>query len=146
MCVCNDVNPRYMVYNYYIIVCLFVSMCSQGGDFKVSGIAFQWNDGLFGMALAPTGDGYSTLYYHPLSSGMEFSVNTRFLRDQQRAGTAGMFNLLEYIYWRRHTYIILLLSRAIIQATCPLLYGNGYFEQRIPSCDIMALKYTHPTL
>ncbi|EFN88455.1 Protein yellow [Harpegnathos saltator] len=60
----------------------------QGGDFKVSGIAFQWNDGLFGMALAPTGDGYSTLYYHPLSSGMEFSVSTRFLRDPQRASTA----------------------------------------------------------
>ncbi|XP_014485527.1 PREDICTED: protein yellow-like isoform X1 [Dinoponera quadriceps] len=60
----------------------------QGGDFKVSGITFQWNDGLFGMALAPTGDGYSTLYYHPLSSGMEFSVSTRFLRDPQRTSTA----------------------------------------------------------
>lgn len=64
---------------------------SQGGDFKVSGISFQWNDGLFGMALAPTGDGYSTMYYHPLSSGMEFSVSTRLLRDPQRASAAGMF-------------------------------------------------------
>ncbi|XP_077276653.1 L-dopachrome tautomerase yellow-b [Temnothorax americanus] len=60
----------------------------MGGDFKVSGISFQWNDGLFGMALAPTGDGYSTMYYHPLSSGMEFSVSTRLLRDPQRASAA----------------------------------------------------------
>lgn len=43
------------------------------------------------MALAPTGDGYSTMYYHPLSSGMEFSVTTRFLRDPQRVSVAGMF-------------------------------------------------------
>jgi len=41
------------------------------------------------MALAPTGDGYSILYYHALSSGMEFSVNTRLLRDPQRASAAG---------------------------------------------------------
>ncbi|KYN03197.1 Protein yellow [Cyphomyrmex costatus] len=60
----------------------------MGGEFKVSGISFQWNDGLFGMALAPTGDGYSTMYYHPLSSGMEFSVSTRLLRDAQRASVA----------------------------------------------------------
>ncbi|XP_039313570.1 protein yellow isoform X2 [Solenopsis invicta] len=60
----------------------------MGGEFKVSGISFQWNDGLFGMALAPTGDGYSTLYYHPLSSGMEFSVSTRLLRDPLRASSA----------------------------------------------------------
>lgn len=69
------------------MVCCF----SQGGEFKVSGISFQWNDGLFGMALAPTGDGYSTMYYHSLSSGMEFSVSTRLLRDAQRANAAGMF-------------------------------------------------------
>ncbi|XP_011251659.1 protein yellow [Camponotus floridanus] len=60
----------------------------MGGEFKVSGIPFQWNDGLFGMALAPTGDGYSTMYYHPLSSGMEFSVTTRLLRDPQRVSAA----------------------------------------------------------
>ncbi|KAL6426828.1 hypothetical protein ACFW04_009264 [Cataglyphis niger] len=60
----------------------------MGGEFKVSGISFQWNDGLFGMALAPTGDGYSIMYYHPLSSGMEFAVTTRLLRDPQRASAA----------------------------------------------------------
>ncbi|XP_029668452.1 protein yellow-like isoform X2 [Formica exsecta] len=60
----------------------------MGGEFKVSGISFQWNDGLFGMALAPTGDGYSTMYYHPLSSGMEFAVTTRLLRDPQRVSAA----------------------------------------------------------
>ena len=55
----------------------------------MSGISFQWTDGLFGMALAPTGDGYSTLYFHPLSSSMEFSVTTKLLRDPKRATSSG---------------------------------------------------------
>ncbi|XP_033226339.1 uncharacterized protein LOC117178905 [Belonocnema kinseyi] len=55
----------------------------QSSDFNVSGITFHWNDGIFGMALQPSGDGYSTLYFHPLCSTKEFSVSTKFLRDQQ---------------------------------------------------------------
>lgn len=75
-----------------------VPLSPQGGEFKVSGIAFQWNDGLFGMALEPTGDGYSTMYYHALSSGMEFSVSTRFLRNPRLTSTAGtrVRNLFAY--------------------------------------------------
>lgn len=56
------------------------------GDFNVSGINFQWNDALFGMALsAPSPDGYSTLYFHPLASTNEFSVSTKILRDEMLA-------------------------------------------------------------
>lgn len=57
----------------------------QSGEFNVSGVAFQWTDGIFGLALAPADDGYSTLYFHPLSSTMEFSVSTKFLRDPERS-------------------------------------------------------------
>lgn len=64
----------------------------QSGEFNVSGIAFQWTDGLFGVALAPSADGYSTLYFHPLCSTMEFSVNTRLLRDPDRAAMPDSFH------------------------------------------------------
>lgn len=58
-------------------------------EFNVSGISFQWTDGLFGMGLAPTNDGYSVMYFHPLSSTMEFSVSTKLLRDPERATSPG---------------------------------------------------------
>ncbi|KAI4456295.1 protein yellow-related [Holotrichia oblita] len=52
------------------------------GDMNVSGINFQWADGVFGLALsAADGDGFSTLYFHPMTSTNEFSVNTRYLRN-----------------------------------------------------------------
>lgn len=66
--------------------CFFI----QGGEFNVSGVAFQWTDGIFGMALAPTGDGYSILYFHPLSSTMEFSVSTKILRDPEQVNSPGI--------------------------------------------------------
>lgn len=54
------------------------------GEFNVSGISFQWNDGLFGLALSSAdNDGFSTLYFHPLTSTNEFSVNTKYLRDEK---------------------------------------------------------------
>ncbi|KAG7208906.1 hypothetical protein KM043_015087 [Ampulex compressa] len=64
----------------------------QGGEFNVSGISFQWTDGLFGMALESTNDGYSTMYFHPLSSSMEFSVSTKLLRDPERAESSEIFH------------------------------------------------------
>lgn len=64
----------------------------KGGEFNVSGIAFQWSDGLFGLSLYPEADGYSTLYFHPLCSTMEFSVSTRLLRDQDRVSLPGKFH------------------------------------------------------
>ena len=61
----------------------------QAGEFNVDGVVFHWSDGVFGLALAPTGDGYSTLYFHPLTSTMEFSVSTKILRDPDRVTTPG---------------------------------------------------------
>ncbi|XP_015597382.1 protein yellow [Cephus cinctus] len=64
----------------------------QGGEFLVAGVTFHWTDGIFGMALAPTGDGYSTLYFHPLSSTMEFAVSTQLLRDPDRSTSPKSFH------------------------------------------------------
>ncbi|XP_065090329.1 protein yellow [Ochlerotatus camptorhynchus] len=56
------------------------------GNYTITGISFQWDDGLFGMALSrPQNDGFSTMYFHPLSSTNEFSVSTRILRNQTLA-------------------------------------------------------------
>ncbi|CAL7933723.1 unnamed protein product [Xylocopa violacea] len=74
----------------------------QGGEFNVSGISFQWTDGLFGMGLAPSSDGYSVMYFHPLSSSMEFSVSTKLLRDPERATSPENFSKFQALGSRGH--------------------------------------------
>lgn len=56
------------------------------GNYSITGIQFQWDDGLFGLALSKAQpDGFATLYFHPLSSTNEFSVSTKVLRDKELA-------------------------------------------------------------
>lgn len=56
------------------------------GNYSIDGISFQWDDGLFGLAISKQQpDGYATLYFHPLSSTMEFSVSTMILRNKTKA-------------------------------------------------------------
>ncbi|KAI4488668.1 hypothetical protein M0802_011376 [Mischocyttarus mexicanus] len=64
----------------------------KNGNFNVSGVLFDWKDGIFGMSLSPTQDGYSILYFHPLSSIMEFSVSTKLLRDPERVNEPESFH------------------------------------------------------
>nr|XP_022906567.1 L-dopachrome tautomerase yellow-f2-like [Onthophagus taurus] len=53
------------------------------GEMSVNGINFEWTDGIFGLALSKRDpNGFSTLYFHPMTSTNEFSVNTKFLRDK----------------------------------------------------------------
>lgn len=53
------------------------------GDFNISGITFNFEDGLFGLALSrPQGvDNETVLYFHPFVSKDEFMVPTKFLKD-----------------------------------------------------------------
>ncbi|XP_043250905.1 protein yellow isoform X1 [Colletes gigas] len=79
-------GPGLVVYSWntntsWLVKHHFFNPDPQAEEFNVSGISFQWSDGLFGMGLAPIGDGYSTMYFHALSSNMEFSVSTKLLRD-----------------------------------------------------------------
>lgn len=56
------------------------------GNYTINGINFQWEDGLFGLAISKQqSDGFATLYFHPLSSTYEFSVSTKVLRNKTYA-------------------------------------------------------------
>lgn len=62
------------------------------GNYSVSGIRFQWPDGLFGVAISEKqDDGFATLYFHPLSSTTEFSVSTQVLRNETLATSDGIY-------------------------------------------------------
>lgn len=55
-----------------------------GGNFDVNGLQFNWNDGLFSVALSKMDDrGYRTAYFHPMCSFGEFSVSTEVLRNEE---------------------------------------------------------------
>lgn len=56
------------------------------GDLSLRGIKFQWDDGIFSVALGQIqNDGYRTAYFHPMISNNEFIVNTRVLRNETLA-------------------------------------------------------------
>lgn len=62
------------------------------GNYSVSGINFQWDDGLFGLSLSKKqADGFAILYFHPLSSTNEFSVSTRILQNQTLATSSDIY-------------------------------------------------------
>ncbi|XP_030383577.1 protein yellow [Scaptodrosophila lebanonensis] len=64
----------------------------MAGNFSINGIEFQWDDGLYGLALSkPETSGFSTLYFHPLTSSMEFSVNTSVLRNKTLATSGQIY-------------------------------------------------------
>jgi len=54
------------------------------GNFSIGGNNFEWDDGLFGLALSkPQGaENQTILYFHPFVSKDEFMVPTKFLKDQ----------------------------------------------------------------
>ncbi|GBP36654.1 Protein yellow [Eumeta japonica] len=54
-------------------------------DYNVKGYNFSWTDAIFGLSISAPEDEYSTLYFHPMSSYSEFSVSTRYLRNQSIA-------------------------------------------------------------
>ncbi|XP_054001130.1 protein yellow-like [Hylaeus anthracinus] len=90
-------GPGLVVYSWnmnksWLVKHHFFQPDPQAEEFNVSGISFRWSDGLFGMGLASTGDGYSTMYFHPLSSTMEYSVSTKLLRDPERATSSENFH------------------------------------------------------
>ncbi|XP_014260013.1 protein yellow [Cimex lectularius] len=56
------------------------------GNYNIGGVNFQWNDGLFGIALGPNdSDGHRTMYFHPLSSTREFAVSTKIVKNKSIA-------------------------------------------------------------
>ncbi|KAJ6638810.1 L-dopachrome tautomerase yellow-f2 [Pseudolycoriella hygida] len=70
------------------------------GDFNLNGIKFQWDDGIFSVALGKRQrDGFRTAYFHPMISNNEFTVNTRVLQNESlslREYHSSDFSLLGY--------------------------------------------------
>lgn len=70
------------------------------GDLSLQGIKFQWDDGIFSVALGTRQtDGFRTAYFHPMISNNEFAVNTRVLQNQSlslREFHSDDFKLLGY--------------------------------------------------
>lgn len=68
------------------------------GSYNVSGVQFQWPDGLFGIAVSGRqDDGNATLYFHPLSSTNEFSVSTSVLHNQTLATSPQAFREFQIV-------------------------------------------------
>lgn len=56
------------------------------GDLSVAGLQFQWDDGIFSIALGRKNSrGFRTAYFHPMVSLSEFAVSTEILRNESLA-------------------------------------------------------------
>lgn len=63
------------------------------GNFTINGTNFQWDDGIFGLAISKQQpDGFANLYFHPFSSTMEFSVSTKVLRNKTHAESSDNYD------------------------------------------------------
>lgn len=89
---CADMgSPGLIVYSYkeqksWRVHHHYFSSDPLAGNYSINNITFQWIDGIFGLSLSkPQNDGFSTLYFHPLTSTNEFAVSTRVLRNETLA-------------------------------------------------------------
>lgn len=57
-------------------------------NYTLHGLNYQWSDGLFGMSLGKYHLGDRPLYYHAMSSSLEFVVPTSVIRDPSRVNDA----------------------------------------------------------
>lgn len=57
-------------------------------NYTLHGVNYQWTDGLFGMSLGKSHLGDRLLYYHSMSSSLEFVVKTSVIRDPSRVNNA----------------------------------------------------------
>lgn len=72
-----DVDGREDFYRY---IAMLIMSC-------FSGVQFQWNDGIFSVALSGERfNGFRTAFFHPLSSNSEFTISTEVLRNESLAG------------------------------------------------------------
>lgn len=62
------------------------------GNFSVKRIPFQWNYGLFGLALSKATDNdHAQLYFHPYVSIDEFVVSTKYLKNETIATSSEIY-------------------------------------------------------
>lgn len=64
-------------------------------NYTLHGVNFQWSDGLFGMSLGKVQQGDRPLFYHAMSSSLEFVIKTSVIRDPSRVkNSVSEFKLL----------------------------------------------------
>lgn len=64
-------------------------------NYTLHGLNYQWSDGLFGMSLGKSYRGDRPMYYHAMSSSLEFFVMASVLRNESRVSdSVGEFKLL----------------------------------------------------
>ncbi|CAG9786187.1 unnamed protein product [Diatraea saccharalis] len=64
-------------------------------NYTLHGLNYQWSDGLFGMSLGKYQNGDRPLYYHSMSSSLEFVVSTSVIRNPSRVSdSVSEFKLL----------------------------------------------------
>lgn len=58
----------------------------QAGEFRIGGIPFQWNDGIFSAALTDVlEDGSRDVIFHAMAGTHLYSVSTKILKDKELA-------------------------------------------------------------
>lgn len=56
------------------------------GEFQIGGLQFQWNDGIFSIALSDVqADGHRNAYFHSMAGTHLYRVSTRILRNETLA-------------------------------------------------------------
>ncbi|XP_059610190.1 L-dopachrome tautomerase yellow-f2-like [Phlebotomus argentipes] len=61
----------------------YFHMDPHHGDLSIAGLQFQWDDGIFSIALGRRNSrGFRTAYFHPMVSLSEFAVSTEVLRNE----------------------------------------------------------------
>ncbi|XP_075989635.1 L-dopachrome tautomerase yellow-f2-like [Anticarsia gemmatalis] len=69
-------------HNYY-------SFMPTAGNLRIAGQSFQWNDGVFSLALGEArADGCRPVFFHPMVSSQEFSVSSCELQSRQTNSSA----------------------------------------------------------
>ncbi|GAB0088345.1 L-dopachrome tautomerase yellow-f2 [Sergentomyia squamirostris] len=85
------VNGRIYVYSLrenrmWTFIHNYFRMDPHHGDLTIAGHQFQWDDGIFSIALGRrNSQGYRTAYFHPMISLEEFAVSTAVLRNESLA-------------------------------------------------------------
>lgn len=122
------------------------------GNYSIDGREFQWDDGLYGLALSKMEvDGNTTLYFHPLSSTMEFSVNTTVLHNKSLATRGPIYKEFKIVGSRgpnaQAGVSFLDQLTGVLFYALPNLNAVGCWQTShgIYTLDTLDRVYTHPT-
>lgn len=63
----------------------YFNLNPEACDYSINGMNFTWANSLYGLSLSAPSNGFSTLFFHPMSSIDQFSVSTKYLRNQSIA-------------------------------------------------------------